>query len=110
MAKASTTYSALRNRRGSMRSALGQRQRKLLVDFYDRGRLATWLRQHPGLIPWVRSKIGKTITGWQSYGAWALSPQGTEDAYLLDDELRLKTGTRDGAVGCTAREGLRQLR
>ena len=109
-AKASTTDTALRNRRGSMRSALGQRQRELLVDFYDRGRLATWLREHPGLIPWVRSKIGKTITGWQSYGAWAPSPQGAEDAYLLDDELSLKTGTRDGAVGFTATEGLRQLR
>jgi hypothetical protein len=80
-AKGSTTDTALRNRRGSMRSALGQRQRKLLVDFYDRGRLATWLREHPGLIPWVRSRIGKTIAGWQSYGACALSPQGTEDAY-----------------------------
>jgi hypothetical protein len=109
-AKGSTTDTALRNRRGSMRSALGPRQRKLLVDFYDRGRLATWLREHPGLIPWVRSRIGKTIAGWQSYGAWALSPQGTEDAYLLDEELRLKTGTRDGAIGCTATEGLHQLR
>jgi hypothetical protein len=109
-AKGSTTDTALRTRRGSMRSALGQRQRKLLVDFYDRGRLATWLREHPGLIPWVRSKVGKTIAGWQSYGAWALSPQGAEDKYLLDDELRLKTGTRDGAVGCTAKEGLCQLR
>ena len=109
-AKGSTTDTALRNRRGSMRSALGQRQRKLLVDFCDRGRLATWLREHPGLITWVRAKIGKTITGWQPYGAWALSPQGTEDAYLLDDELCLKTGTRDGAGGYTVTEGLRQLR
>lgn len=109
-AKGSTTDSALRGRRAAMRSALGPRERKLLIDFYDRGRLATWLRDHPGLIPWVRSRIGKTIRGWQSYGAWASSPQGSEDTYLLDDELRLKSGTRDGAVGCTATEGLHQLR
>jgi hypothetical protein len=54
-AKGSTTDSALRSRRTAMRSALGRREQKLLVEFYDRGRLATWLRRHPGLIPWVRS-------------------------------------------------------
>jgi hypothetical protein len=109
-AKGSTTDTALRNRRAAMRSALGQRERSLVVDFYDRGRLATWLRTHPGLIPWVRAKIGKAITGWQSYGAWAFSREGPKEAYLLDDELRLKTGTRDGASGCTATEGLQRLR
>ena len=48
-AKGSTTDSALRSRRTVMRSALGRREQKLLVEFYDRGRLATWLRGHPGL-------------------------------------------------------------
>jgi hypothetical protein len=31
----------------------------LTLDFYDRTRLASWVRQHPGLIPWVRDKIGE---------------------------------------------------
>ena len=33
----------------------------LTLDFYDRTRLASWVRQHPGLIPWVRDKIGKPL-------------------------------------------------
>jgi hypothetical protein len=109
-AKGSTTDSALRSRLTAMRSALGRQEQKLQVGFYDRGQLATWLRGHPGLIPWVRSRIGRTLTGWRSYGAWAFSPQGVGDAYLLDEELRLKSPTRDSAAGCTATEGLQRLR
>ena len=31
----------------------------LLLDFYGRNRLATWLRQLPGVALWVRSRLGK---------------------------------------------------
>jgi len=35
--------------------------------FYDRNRVASWVRNHPGLIPWVRQRIGNKamIEGWQ---------------------------------------------
>jgi hypothetical protein len=26
----------------------------LLLDFYDRNRMATWVRDHPGIVSWVR--------------------------------------------------------
>src|SRR3984893_10423168 len=69
----STSDSALRKRRKTMADALKgvKGGRALKLDFYDRERMATWLRDHPGLISWVRQCIGKGIRGWQSYGAWA---------------------------------------
>ncbi len=43
----------------------------LVLDYYDRTRLASWVRNHRALIPWIREKIGKAIPGWRPYGAWA---------------------------------------
>jgi hypothetical protein len=55
----STADSALRNRRAAMAEAVAglQNAEALTLDFYDRTRLASWVRQHPGLIPWVRDKM-----------------------------------------------------
>src|ERR1700686_2728098 len=74
----STADSALRNRRAAMAGAIAclPNAADLLLAFYDRPRLASWVRRHPGLIPWVREKIGKPLRGWHSYGAWAYEPEG----------------------------------
>src|ERR1700752_1066662 len=32
---------------------------KLHLEFYDRNRVASWVRDHAGLIPWARSMVGK---------------------------------------------------
>jgi len=71
--KGSTSDTALRNRREAMAEAVKDlpNRSSLTLDFYDRTRLATWLRDHPGLIPWVRARVGKAISGWSSYGPWA---------------------------------------
>lgn len=73
----SVSDSALRARREAMRAAVKgvKNARALFLDFYDRGRIATWVRDHPGLIPWVRQKIGKSIQGWRSYGPWAYASE-----------------------------------
>jgi lambda repressor-like predicted transcriptional regulator len=57
----STSDSALNNRRDAMKQALAELPNAgmLALDFYDRTRIATWLRSHEGLIPWVRGLIGK---------------------------------------------------
>src|SRR5690349_1867248 len=51
----STADIALRNRQGALREALNgvDNASQLHTDFYDRTRLATWVRCHPGLITWV---------------------------------------------------------
>jgi hypothetical protein len=104
----STSDIALRNRRKAMQEAVKDLPNAdtLCLDFYDRTRLATWVRDRPGLIPWVREKIGKAIHGWHSYGAWAYVPDGVTDEYLLDDKLRIHTGKEEVAGGIQSLEDI----
>lgn len=88
---ASLSDAALAKRRAAMRQAVvdvpgGEH---LALDFYDRRRLASWVADHPGLVPWVRAKAGRPMQGWQSHGAWAHSLEGERAEYLVGEEARL---------------------
>lgn len=85
---------ALRNRRNALREALTgvANAAQLHTDFYDRTRLASWVRQHPGLITWVKERVGRALVGWRPYGPWSGAAEGVEAEYLLDDKLRLHLG------------------
>jgi hypothetical protein len=111
-ATGSTAFSALKNRKKAMADAVESiaDASKLMFDFYDRNRVATWLRDHPGLIPWVRSLIGKSIPGWQSFGSWSRAPGGVDDSYLFDDEARIKTGDENEGDGLSAVDGINRIR
>ncbi len=108
----STTDSALKSRLGAMREAIEgeNNNQNLHLDFYDRGRIATWVRSHPSLILWVRKKIGRELSGWRPYENWAKAPGGIEEEYLLDDGLRLHDGTNARDKGVSTKEGLQKLR
>jgi hypothetical protein len=108
----STADTALTNRRDAMKGALaGIRNADLFfVDFYDRTRVASWVRSHAGVIPWVRGLVGRAIPGWQSYGAWAYPPDGVMAEYLLDDQLRVHPARRTSDDGLSAVQGLQQIR
>jgi hypothetical protein len=108
----STSDSALRSRRAAMAEAVAglPNAAALLLDFYDRTRLASWVRQHPGLIPWVREKIGRPLRGWHSYGPWAYEPEGTAAEFLLDDTPRVKTGKKDDGNGLSTLTGIVRIR
>jgi hypothetical protein len=62
-ANGSTADVALRNRREAMAEAVQglANAADLLLDFYDRTRIATWVRNHPGVILWARERIGKAV-------------------------------------------------
>jgi hypothetical protein len=99
----STSDSALRSRKTAMEDALHglPSTNQIALDFFDRTRIATWLREHVGLIPWVRALTGRAIGGWQSYGNWAAVPAGVDNSFLLDDQLRIRSaslGSDDKAV------------
>ena len=51
--------SALKKRKEAMLAAVDGKvpANSLSVEFYDRHRIATWVNQHSGLIPWVREKV-----------------------------------------------------
>jgi hypothetical protein len=110
--KNSLSDSALQNRRAAMAAAVkGLKNRgSLTLDFYDRSRIATWVRDHPGLIPWVRQKLGKSLQGWRPYGAWAYTAEDEKATYLLDDNLRIYTGKKVSGSGITAVEGIKLIR
>jgi hypothetical protein len=108
----STADSALRNRRAAMAEAIAclPNAADLLLDFYDRTRLASWVRRHPGLIPWVREKIGKPLRGWHSYGAWAYEPEGITAEFLLDETPRVQTRKKDDGEGLSTLAGIGRTR
>jgi hypothetical protein len=54
----------------------------LYRDYYDRKRLTTWVRDHPGMIAWVKLRVGNAIKGWQPFGAWAYPAEGIDAPYL----------------------------
>ena len=110
--KGSTADSALRSRRAAMTEAVAglPNAAELVLDFYDRTRLASWVRRHPGLIPWVREKIGKPLAGWLSFGPWAYQPEGTAAEFLLDDTPRVQTGQKDDGEGLSTLAGMARMR
>jgi hypothetical protein len=108
----STSDTALTNRRAAMVEAVEGEPgaSHIALDFYDRNRMATWLRDHIGLVPWVRSRIGRSISGWHSYGSWSHVPEGADPAFLVDEEARIKTGGKDEGEGVSATDGINKIR
>lgn len=108
----STTDRALKDRCNAMREAISDEEnhQKLLVDFFDRGRVASWVRTHPSMILWVRKRIGRPLNGWHPYENWANANGGIEEEYLLDDQLRLYDGTLSQRKELAVEDGLRNIR
>lgn len=108
---ASATDAALKLRKDAMRQAVAGvvNGSALAVDYYDRRRLVTWLTEHPGLIPWIRAKAGRPMSGWQSYGQWAVAPEGADASYLSDERVRLVASGHSSQT-LTALEGLEHVR
>ena len=106
----SVTDSGRKERLAAMASAVKDvlNADALVLDFFDRSRIATWVRSHPGWIPWVRDRIGKRIQGWQSYGAWANPADDANAEYLLDDHIRVRMS--ESREGLSVIEGLERAR
>jgi hypothetical protein len=108
----STSDTTLRNRHDAMREAVNDlpNAKDLGLDFYDRGRVATWVRNHAGMVLWVRNKIGRPLTGWRPYEAWAHAPDGVNGEYLLDDAVRVRTNTDTTDPGLSSAAGIQRIR
>lgn len=77
---------------------------------YDRTRLATWVRNHPGLVVWVRSAVGRSISGWEAFGPWAYPAGGVDAAYLVDDDVRIRDRFSGNSPEMSALDGLHRIR
>lgn len=85
-AKGSVSDSSLKSRRAAMRDAVADHSNAaaLHTDFYDRDRLANWLREYPGISAWVLERAGRAIKGWQSLANWSEGGASSQP-YLIDD-------------------------
>ena len=108
----SHSHSALQTRRAAMEKAVSglPDARALSLDFYDGGRLASWVRDHAGLVVWLRGKIGKAMPGWRAYGSWDRSPEGVDGEYLSDHNVRFRSSKKEELEGIAALEGINQIR
>lgn len=102
----------LKERIAGMNSAMvgAGRKDQLLLDFYGRDRLASWLRQHPGVALWARMRLGKPLSGWKPHGRWAATPSEQDDAFLADDYLCVTDTSSKKNEKLTLSEGVRLVR
>ncbi|EKV01262.1 hypothetical protein Lepto7375DRAFT_3417 [Leptolyngbya sp. PCC 7375] len=104
--------SMLQDRLKAMREAIAEEDQasNLHVDFYDSNRIATWVRNHPSIILWVRRKVGQPLDGWYPYGNWANASESTASQYLLDDRARLHDVRHPNKEGMRTVDGIQRLR
>jgi hypothetical protein len=95
-AQGSTADTALMQRRNAMAKALEMSElaTSIKLDFYDRNRIASWVRDHPNVILWVRETLGRPIQGWQRYGTWANPSETVEAPYLIDQGVKISPRLR----------------
>jgi len=109
---ANTSDTSLQDRRAAMAQAVTKirRRAELLLDFYDRVRVASWVRSHAGMILWVRNRVGRSLTGWRPYEAWANPSEDVSAEYLLDDTALIRTGKRGDGQGISGLDGIDRVR
>ena len=102
-----TTEVGLKDRINAMIGAVESEDnhQDFALDFFDRNRIASWVRSHPFMILWVRERIGRPLTGWQPFKNWSNPKSGTDEEYLIDDQLKLHFGKEPGMTGCLSKLG-----
>ena len=110
-AQGSTADSALANRKSAMQSAINDlpSEASLFLDFYDRDRLARWVRNYPGVALWLRGRIGEPLAGWRTYGNWAYGDP-VDSEYLLDDKCRIVAPQPGNLAPLTIAQGIQAMR
>lgn len=68
----------------------------LHLAFYDRAKLAQWIRQHPSVMLWVNRILGRGYSGWQPYGAWSCPPQEAEDTLITASGITISLPSEKG--------------
>ncbi len=109
--KGSVSDTGLKSRKKAMAEAVADEPdgKLLFLDFYDKRRIASWVTQHPGIIPWVRERVGQPISGWRPFQDWSSSPAAEDGQYVLDQGVRL-IGAHQNGDGLKAEDGINRLR
>nr|WP_319564058.1 hypothetical protein [uncultured Rhodoferax sp.] len=78
------------------------------VDFYDRNRLANWVRGYPGVEQWTRLRINEPLSGWQAYGNW--TGDKTAGAYQKDELGRVLSKSSGSVDAMSVEDGINAIR
>jgi len=107
--KGSVAEPALENRREAINSVLldFNKGHNIKYDFYDRNRIASWVRSYPALIFWLRDKISKKINGWRGYENWIYL---FGNKYIVDKEVRLFNNTKSNSEKLSIVDGINLIR
>lgn len=102
----------LTKRKNAMAAAIADESEAsgLHLDFYDRQKLTSWINQHPGLIPWVRERVGLPLSGWRPFEDWSSSPETLDKPYLLDNHIRLYSSSHENSSGMDGTSGINKIR
>jgi len=79
-----------------------------IIDYYDARRLADWTNDHPGVVAWLRARLGRPLQGWQPFGPWA--SQIEQGAIFFSDEKLRVTDPLDRESKLSLVDGLAQIR
>jgi hypothetical protein len=111
-AQGSVADKPLKERRAAMRVALNDlpTAAQLHTDFYDRDRLASWINEYPGIAAWVRSRIGRPLSGWSGIGDWEGAGNTSSNPYLFNDEACLIEERPNDRKPLSIAEGIVRLR
>ena len=101
----------LAKRRKAMRDALSDLSdpERLTTDFIDRGQLANWLRQHPGVQLWAREALGRPMSGWRPFGRWSSTPKDADDTLIIENGTQVRLPGK-GPEPLALVEGLNKVR
>lgn len=85
----SVTDKPLKERKQAIRDALHDLPiaANLHTDFYDRDRIALWVDEYPGVATWVRSRVGRPLSGWLNI--LDCLGVGDKQPYLFNDKACL---------------------
>jgi hypothetical protein len=110
-AKGSASDSSLKSRRAAMREAIADHPNAaaLHTDFYDRERVANWLRLYPGISAWVLERVGRAVKGWQSLANWSEGGASSQP-YLIDDTACITDERSREQENLPILEGISRLR
>ncbi|MBH2010951.1 MAG: hypothetical protein I8H71_14720 [Xanthomonadaceae bacterium] len=108
--KGSVTDGPLIKRIKAMRAAIENAPNAATAElrFYDRDRLATWIRGYPGVGQWLRERIGEPLSGWEGYGNWTGEKVGAP--YIQDGSGRIFSMTTGSPQAMSVAQGIAAIR